>query len=276
MRVLATLFLEPVKALLVAALVFIPFERLAHARASQRVFRTGWATDALTGLLNGILLFAALLIVFARIDSFAAASWPALRRAAAAQPLWRQALLSILIGDLGLYFVHRLSHAVPWLWRFHVVHHSAEEMDWLIGFRFHPIDLFLVRVGMLAAPVALNVTPAAMAVMVAVFTWNSWLVHANVRVRYGPLKWLLVSPEFHHWHHSRSRDAHDRNYASVIACWDVVFGTVHLPRGHEPAGYGVGEPVPASWIARFFYPFRWTRTDGVRRRGAKAHPLTAP
>ena len=52
---------------------------------------------------------------------------------------------------------------MPWLWRFHAVHHSAEEMDWLVGFRFHPIDLLLLRVASLGPLVALHVTPAGSA-----------------------------------------------------------------------------------------------------------------
>ena len=97
---------------------------------------------------------------------------------------------------------------------------------------------------------------AAIAFFIAVSAWQGWLVHANVRIRYGPLRWLLVSPEFHHWHHSAEREAHDKNYASLIACWDVLFGTVHLPTGRRPGSYGVAERVPEGWIERLFHPFR--------------------
>jgi sterol desaturase/sphingolipid hydroxylase (fatty acid hydroxylase superfamily) len=162
----------------------------------------------------------------------------------------------LIVGDLGVYAIHRLQHTVPWLWRFHAVHHSAEELDWLIGFRFHPIDLFLLRVASLAPLVALDVAPAAIAVFIAVSGWQSWLVHANVRVPYGPLRWLVVSPEFHHWHHSTEREAYDRNFASLVASWDVLFGTVYLPAGRRPERYGIEESVPPGWLARFVHPFR--------------------
>ena len=162
----------------------------------------------------------------------------------------------LAIGDLGVYAIHRAEHSVPSLWRFHAIHHSAEEMDWLVGFRFHPVDLLLVRVASLGPLVALHMTPAAIGIFIAVAGWQAWLVHANVRIAYGPLRWLLVSPEFHHWHHSTEREAFDKNFASVVACWDVVFGTVHLPRGRHPMHYGIEDRIPAGWVDRLFHPFR--------------------
>jgi sterol desaturase/sphingolipid hydroxylase (fatty acid hydroxylase superfamily) len=251
-----SLFVEPAKALLVAAAVFIPFERLAGLHPTQRTFRRGWATDVLTGLMNGLLLYTALLIVLGALDTLAAAGAPQFRSWVETRPLWAQGVLALALGDLGVYGIHRLQHTVPWLWRFHAVHHSAEEMDWLVGFRFHPVDLLLLRVASLGPLVALHVTPAAIGIFIAVSAWQSWLVHANVRMPYGPLRWLLVSPDFHHWHHSAEREAYDRNYASLVASWDVLFGTVHLPRGRQPLRYGIDESVPEGWVARFFHPFR--------------------
>ena len=113
--------------------------------------------------------------------------------------------------------------------------------------------------------VAVHVSPAAIGVVIGVFAWQGWLVHANVRMPYGPLRWLLVSPEFHHWHHSAEREAYDSNYATILACWDVLLGTVHLPRGRQPARYGVEEYVPAGWVNRFFHPFRQADPRDARR-----------
>ena len=104
--------------------------------------------------------------------------------------------------------------------------------------------------------VAPDITPAAIAIFAVIFGWQSWLVHANVRLPYGPLRWVFVSPEFHHWHHGAEREAHDHNYASVLACWDVLFRTVYLPAGRSPSRYGVEEQVPPGWIGRFVHPFR--------------------
>jgi sterol desaturase/sphingolipid hydroxylase (fatty acid hydroxylase superfamily) len=262
-----SLFIGSVKAFLVAAAVFIPFERLASLRPTQSAFREGWAMDVVTGLTNGVLLYVALLLVLGGIDATAAAGAPQLRQWIESRSLFTQSVIALLVGDLGVYGIHRLQHTLPWLWRFHAVHHSAEELDWLVGFRFHPIDLFLLRVASLGPLVALSVTPAAVAIFVAVSGWQASLVHANVRVPYGPLRWLVVSPEFHHWHHSAEREAFDRNYASLVACWDVLFGTVYLPRGRRPLRYGIEEPVPGGWVGRFLHPFRRRVPASVQSAG---------
>jgi sterol desaturase/sphingolipid hydroxylase (fatty acid hydroxylase superfamily) len=256
--VLQSLIVGPVKALIIGAAVFIPFERLVSLHPGQRTFRREWAGDLFAGIANGVVLYAALLIVLGGIDAAAALVINDLRQWVAAQPLLTQCLIALVIGDLGVYGIHRLQHGIPWLWRFHAVHHSAEELDWLIGFRFHPIDLFLLRVASLGPLLALNVAPAAVAVFVGVTGWQSWLVHANVKLPYGPLRRLVVSPEFHHWHHSAEREAFDRNYASLIASWDVLFGTLYLPDGRRPLRYGIEEPMPTGWMQRFLHPFRRT------------------
>jgi sterol desaturase/sphingolipid hydroxylase (fatty acid hydroxylase superfamily) len=252
----ASLFLGAARTLLIAAAVFIPFERFAGLHPGQRIFRKGWTTDVFTGLFNGLLLSVVLIIVLGAVNAVAAGCAPSVRAWIEMRPIWAQAVLALIVGDLGIYVVHRAEHTVPSLWRFHAIHHSAEEMDWLVGFRFHPVDLLLMRVASLGPLVALHMTPAAIAIFIAVSGWQGWLVHANVRIAYGPLKWLLVSPEFHHWHHSAEREAFDRNYASVVAGWDVLFGTVHLPRDRRPVRYGIENHVPAGWVDRFFHPFR--------------------
>ncbi len=186
-RMVASLLLEPVKALLVAAAIFVPFERLAGLHAAQPAFRRGWAMDALTGLMNGVLLFAVLMAALGGVNAGAAWCAPQLRQWIATRGLIAQGALALVLGDLGVYGIHRLQHTLPWLWRFHAVHHSAEEMDWLVGFRFHPLDLFLLRLASLGPLVALNLSPAAIAIFMGVSGWQAWLVHANVRLPYGPL-----------------------------------------------------------------------------------------
>jgi sterol desaturase/sphingolipid hydroxylase (fatty acid hydroxylase superfamily) len=247
--------LDPLKATLLAAAVFVPFERLAAERPGQRVLRPGWLTDAVTGALNAVVLFLVFFGAVSAVDRAAALAAPGVRAWVPTQPLILQVLAAIVIGDLGVYLGHRLMHTVPALWRCHAIHHSAEEMDWLVASRFHAIDLLVTRFATLAPLIALHVSPAALGIAIGIFGWQSYLVHANVRLSYGPLRWLLVSPEFHHWHHSAEREAFDRNYASVVAVWDVLFGTAHLPAGRLPRAYGIADRVPAGYLARFLYPF---------------------
>jgi sterol desaturase/sphingolipid hydroxylase (fatty acid hydroxylase superfamily) len=248
--------LGPLKTFILAAAVFIPFERLAAAHAGQPILRRGWAMDILTGIANGLLLSAVVLTVLAGVDAVAAVAVPGVRSWVASQPWWGQVILATVVADLGIYLTHRLEHTVPWLWRFHAIHHSAEELDWLVSLRFHPLDAFLMRVGSLAPLIALNVSPAAIAAFIAVYAWQSHLVHANVRLSYGPLRWAFVSPDFHHWHHSAEREAFNKNYSSIFAAWDVVFGTMHLPQGRRTIRYGIEAPMPPGYFGRLVEPLR--------------------
>jgi sterol desaturase/sphingolipid hydroxylase (fatty acid hydroxylase superfamily) len=253
------LMFGPFKTLVLAAAIFIPFERLAAADRTQRILRRGWATDLCTGLINGLLLSGAVLMLLGIVETTANAVMPNARGWVASNPFWVQAVVAVIIGDLGIYLMHRLAHTLPWLWRVHAVHHSAEELDWLIAFRFHPLDQLLMRVASLAPLVALNISPTAITVFVVVFAWQSWLVHANVRISYGPLRWAIVSPEFHHLHHSAERESFNQNYASIFAVWDLLFGTGHLLPARYPLRYGTTEPVAAGYVARFYQPFRRIR-----------------
>jgi len=249
--------IEPVKTIAVAAAVFVPIERIAAVRPNQQILRRGVRADFVTGVVNTWLVYALLLVLLSAIDAAAERAVPGLRALVRAAPLYVQITVAIAVGDLGVYAVHRLEHTVPALWRFHVVHHAAEEMDWLVAVRHHPVDLFLLRLGSLGPLAALNVSATAFAAFVIVFGWQSWLAHANVRLWYGPLRRLFVSPDFHHWHHSADRAAHDKNFASLLACWDVMFGTLHLPDA-RPTRYGVDEAVPWSWSGRMLHPFHRT------------------
>jgi sterol desaturase/sphingolipid hydroxylase (fatty acid hydroxylase superfamily) len=247
-------------ALLIALVIviFIALETVVPLIAAQRRVRAGWQTDVAFGAGNG-LLFAV------GIGTAITAFGMALRNllpisvtgTVAHWPLWVQAIVAIALGDLGVYAMHRTEHAVPFLWRFHSVHHAAEEMDFLVAVRNHPIDLLLQRAAGVVPIIALGLSPAALAIYAGAYFWQSFLAHANVRIRYGPLRWLIVSPEFHHWHHANERAAYDHNFAGFCAFWDVCFGTVHLPRKGRrgPDVYGLTEPMPRSYWRLIMHPF---------------------
>ncbi len=231
--------------------------------------------DLFTGAVNGLLLSTVVLTILAGVDAIAAGALPAVRAWVVSRPWWGQIVLATVVGDLGIYLTHRLEHTVPWLWRFHAIHHSAEEMDWLVALRFHPLDALLMRLGSLAPLIALNVSPAAIAAFLAIYGWQSYLAHANVRLSYGPLGWAFVSPDFHHWHHSAEREAFNRNYSSIFAAWDVVFGTLHLPKDRRTERYGLEESTPAGYVRRLIHPLRVSMTN-ARERSLGSHAVRMP
>jgi sterol desaturase/sphingolipid hydroxylase (fatty acid hydroxylase superfamily) len=173
-------------------------------------------------------------------------------------PLIVKLLLSMVIGDMGFYWGHRLSHRFAWLWRFHAVHHSAEHLYFLVNTKAHPVDIVFTRlVGLtplyvigLAGPGAAG-SAAPVAVIIVSTLWG-FFIHANLRWRIGPFEWLVATPAFHHWHHTRA-DHINRNYSPTLPFIDKLFGTYYLPE-HWPADYGIDEAMPASFSGQLLAP----------------------
>jgi sterol desaturase/sphingolipid hydroxylase (fatty acid hydroxylase superfamily) len=243
------------KVVLIIFLVFVPLERL-FAMKPQKVFRRDWGNDAIFLLLNGVLTRLGLLALIIAIVFSAAWVVPASFQAmVGGLPYWVQIPAVIVLADLGFYWTHRMFHAVPWLWKFHSIHHSMEELDWLAASRGHPIDQILTM-GVALVPVfALGFSEWAIGVFASLHQWQSVLAHSNVRLGFGPLRFLFVSPEFHHWHHSNQREARDRNFAAQLSFLDVLFGSFHLPRGQIPTTYGLDRPMPQRYVRQLLYPF---------------------
>ena len=159
---------------------------------------------------------------------------------------------------------------MPALWRFHAVHHSTEHLDWISGFRNHPFDGAIVAPPfffLLAAGFDATFTGALAVVQIVL----GLFLHANVRWRLRPLHRLVITPEFHHWHHANEIDAHNSNYSVFLPLWDIVFGTYYMPRNKRPLRYGVGEPIPITMAGQFRCPFQNVRSPGAGIR----HPWKA-
>ena len=243
--------------LLLLAVVFVPLERLAPLRPAQLIFRPGWQTDlgyfAVSHLAVQVLV---LLTLAPAAVAFAWAARPAVQAAVAAQPLLVQFLEIVLLADLAEYAVHRLFHAVPWLWRFHRIHHSAEAMDWLAGSRLHLVDIVVTR-GLSFVPLYVLgfAAPALYAYLVFV-SFHAVFIHANVGFRLRAIEWLVVTPRFHHFHHAKEVEAVDKNFAIHLPWIDRLFGTAYLPPERWPAAYGIaGPPVPDGWLRQLMVPF---------------------
>lgn len=246
--------------LLVLGAVFVPLERLFAARSSP-VLRKQWGIDLIWYFIDGIAptlmlvpVLALIAVLTRQLDPLQ--PWYA---AVAALPVLVKLPLALLINDFGSYWMHRLSHRSAYLWRFHAVHHSAETVDWLTNSRAHPVDMVVTRllgltmvylVG-LGQPGQGATDPVVLAVTLWGTVW-SFFVHANVRWRLGPLKWLVATPAFHHWHHSN--DEHrDHNFAAIFPFIDKLFGTYWLPAA-LPTVYGIDGRVDPNLLNQLIDP----------------------
>jgi len=173
-------------------------------------------------------------------------------------PIGIQIAAAFLVGELGFYWGHRIMHKVPWLWKFHAIHHQPIRMDWLVNTRAHPIDIIFTRMfGLAMVYMAGFGTPGSGSgsivpiVVLLIGTFWGFFIHANLKVGLGWFEHLLSSPRFHHWHHSRV-DHVNHNYASTLPIYDRIFGTHHLPK-HWPPSYGIApENQPEVLIAAHY------------------------
>ncbi len=128
------------------SIVFVPLERLFAQRPEQPIFRKGWRTDLAYFFVSSLLVqVTTILTLKPAMVLFDGAAWPPLQARAAALPFIVQVAAILCVSDFVQYWVHRTFHTVPWLWRFHKIHHSAEAMDWLAGSRLHLVDAVVTR-----------------------------------------------------------------------------------------------------------------------------------
>lgn len=239
----------------VVAAVFIPIERVFGLR-SQRVFRAGWKTDLVHFVVNNLLTTVGLVIAVLAFGSVLHAAVPSGARAAIdGQPGLAQFIEAMLLSELCFYGAHRATHTVPLLWRFHCVHHSIREMDWLASGRLHPIDQAFTRSCAVLPLYALGFSKATFGAFLAVSSFQALFIHANVRLNFGPLRWLVATPEFHHWHHANDPAHYNTNFAAEFPWIDALFGTLHLERGQYPDRYGISDPVPDGYLRQLAWPF---------------------
>ena len=148
-------------------------------------------------------------------------------------PVAAQACLMLLLSDLAHYLLHRLLHEIPFLWRFHAVHHSPQRLYWLKAGRDHPFSkglLFLMD----TLPFALlGVSQDVLSIYFIFSAVNGLYQHSNCEVCFGPLNYLLSGPELHRWHHSVFAKESNTNFGNNLIIWDILFGTRFLPKDRQ-------------------------------------------
>ena len=216
-------------------LVFRPLEMVFPAKPGQGFFRPGLLMDLCFFL--GRHLFWGGMVLWLLLQLRDWLGWVVsadFREAVAQQPWWLQAVEAVFLSDLFMYWGHRLQHRVGFLWRFHRVHHSAQQMDWLAGHREHPLDSIYTMTLINLPPMILGFPLETIASFLLLRgVWAAY-IHSNVRLSIGPLRWFIGAPELHHCHHDRDRDV--GNYANLSPLMDILFGdrkSTRLNSSHE-------------------------------------------
>jgi sterol desaturase/sphingolipid hydroxylase (fatty acid hydroxylase superfamily) len=245
--------------LLGSSLIFIFIEKLFALRKQQPVFRPEWQTDFHHFIVNhmvvGFILLATNLLVH---KFFGWAVKDGLQQVVSELPFFVALFFIVLVADLVQYWTHRAYHEVPLLWRLHAVHHSTKHLDWIAGSRQHILELIITRTLVLAPIYVLGFSKEVIDAYIVIVGFQAVFNHANVSISLGPLRTVIVTPNFHHWHHSQDNEAIDRNYAAHFAFLDHLFGTAVKSDRKWPEHYGVvGDYVPNGFFKQLKFPFTW-------------------
>jgi len=241
--------------MLLMAIIYVPLERLWPQYPEQGTFRKEWMLDVAyfmsTHLPIQVLSFLVLLPATQAVKYLGV---PALQHASARLPWLLQFLLAVVIADLAEYFIHLALHKVPFLWRFHAVHHSSKALDWIAGSRSHFVDDTLVR-GFILVPLMFGFSQSIIFAYLIFVTLHATWTHCN----FGPnAKWIekyLVMPRYHHWHHTSQKEGIDKNFAIHFPWIDKIFGTYYYPE-EWPLRYGLdGEEISPSFLGQTIEPF---------------------
>jgi sterol desaturase/sphingolipid hydroxylase (fatty acid hydroxylase superfamily) len=159
-------------------------------------------------------------------------------------PYWLDIVVGIVLLDLVIYLQHVMFHAIPILWRLHMVHHADLDYDVTTGLRFHPIEIILSMGSRLSVVFTFGLPPAAVLIFEVLLNGAAMFNHGNIRL---PLKidrilrYLIVTPDMHRVHHSVIIRETNSNYGFNLPWWDRLFGTYcdQPAKGHERMPIGL-------------------------------------
>ena len=250
------------------SLLVFAFEIIIPWRKKQPIFRKGFWLDAFYMIFNfflfsligynalsnvGVELFNDFLGLF-KIDNLVAIEVQDF-------PVWAQLLIMFIIADFIQWNVHRMLHRVPWLWKFHQVHHSVKEMGFAAQFRFHFVETLVYKSAQYIplAMIGFGIEQFFVVHMFSVFIGH--LNHANLDWSYGPLGYVLNNPRMHIWHHAKAlppEHKYGMNFGLSLSIWDYLFGTAYIPKSGKniEIGFDGDERFPHDFTGQLTYPFK--------------------
>jgi sterol desaturase/sphingolipid hydroxylase (fatty acid hydroxylase superfamily) len=242
------------------AIIYVPLERLWPQYPEQGTFRNQWTLDVVyfmsTHLPIQILSF---LVLLPATQATKYLGVPALQHFIARTPWLIQFFLAIVVADVAEYLVHLALHKVPFLWRFHAVHHSSKALDWIAGSRSHFVDDTLVR-GFILIPLMFGFSQSIIFAYLIFVTLHATWTHCNFRLSAKLLEKFLVMPRYHHWHHTSQKEGIDKNFAIHFPWIDKLFGTYYYP-DNWPERYGLdSEEISTSFLGQTIEAF------GIKKR----------
>jgi lathosterol oxidase len=249
--------------LLLMAIIFIPIEMVWPKRPEQDRFHEEWRTDLFYFVISHLFIqFFSVLITTTVTKTFGRFNLGGFQDWVQDLPFFVQLFLAFFVADFCQYWAHRFFHSYAYFWRFHSIHHSTHNMDWLAGSRTHFIDIFVTRCAAFAPLYVFGFTPLVFNIYILFMAIHAVLIHANTRINFGVLKYIIATPQYHHWHHCVEPEYYGKNFATIFPFIDRIFGTYYLPGNEWPSGTGVKEAsYPKGYVKQMIHPFTKSPLD---------------
>lgn len=243
--------------LLLMAVIFVPIEMVWPKNNQQARFHEEWRTDLVYFMVSHLFIqFFSVVVTTSVTKTFGNLSLGTFQMWVQSLPFALELLLAFFVADFCQYWAHRFFHSHEYLWRFHSIHHSTKSMDWLAGSRTHFIDIFVTRCAAFAPLYIFGFSPLVFNIYILFMAIHAVLIHANTRINFGFLKYILATPQYHHWHHCEDPKYYGKNFATVFPFIDRIFGTYFLPGNEWPEGTGVHEAdYPKGYLKQMIHPF---------------------
>ncbi len=176
-----------------------------------------------------------------------------------ALPLIAQIILGVVILDFSTYWRHRFTHR--YMWSYHSVHHSADQLTWLTSLRLHPIDLLAAALLDTFILYFMGFTGAGFLGAMILARLMNYFTHVNINIKFPkPVRYFVASPHYHRWHHATIKEAYDKNFCGACPFWDIAFGTYYHPEKLPPAmGLSAVEQKNfprLGYVGWLLYPFK--------------------
>lgn len=251
--------------IVIVGLIFLFTEWLMPYRMTWNQPQGDLSNDIISGTVAYILLpiflkpFYIALLAGATLwlaNAFGGSLWPT------DWPVIMQLMLMLLVGDAGRYWGHRLAHELPFLWRFHAVHHSAKRLWWWNATRQHPVDKAWFTFTEMLFPILLGADGIVLSMYLGVTAVCGYSQHCNINLKLGPLYWVFNVVDLHRWHHSKNVEESDNNYGNNLIIYDRLFGTYFHPERQQNSERQVGDigllnpDYPQNYLGQLSAPFK--------------------
>ena len=240
--------------IILAAILFAYLEYRIPYTKGKKLFREGFWLDfvwytLIQSYFLGILIFS---YIIAPIETSLGINQQGL---ISHWPMWLLILFFTVTHDFYIYWFHRAQHNSKLLWRLHEAHHSVRTCDWLAGSRSHALEI-IINQTIEFAPIILLLDTQTAAILIPVkgmidAIWGMF-IHSNIHLPLGKSGYFINGPGLHQWHHAEHKEVYFANYATKLAIWDYLFGTLYNP-DHKPVKYGLPYSFPKDYFVQHVF-----------------------